>query len=45
MGDRPENAPTCARVRIKYTEKTSVDPWGQSRGPKELSGITGPATG
>ena len=40
-----EMVPGCARVRTKCTEKTSVDLWGQSGDPSELSGVTGPARG
>jgi hypothetical protein len=32
-------------VRIKCAEKTSVDLWGQSRGPRELPGVTAPTKG
>jgi hypothetical protein len=32
-------------VRTKCAEKTSVDLWGQSRNPRELSGVTGPGHG
>ena len=44
MTDR-EVLPGCARVRIKCAEKTSVGLWGQSRDPRELPGVTGPARG
>ena len=33
----------CARVRTKCVEKTNVGLWGQSRDPRELPGVTGPA--
>ena len=44
MTDR-ELVPGCTRVRTKCAEKTSVDLWGQSRDPRELPGVTGPARG
>jgi hypothetical protein len=37
--------PGCARVRTKCAEKASVDLWGQTRGPRELPGVTGPSHG
>ena len=40
-----EVLPGWARVRTKYAEKTSVSLWGQSRDPRELSGVTGAGTG
>ena len=39
MTDR-EVLPGCARVRTKCAGKTSVGLWGQSRDPRELSGVT-----
>jgi hypothetical protein len=44
VNDR-EVVPGCARVRTNCAEKTSIDLWGQSRGPRELPGVLGPATG
>jgi hypothetical protein len=44
MTDR-EVIPGCARMRTKCAKNTSVDLWGQSRGPRELPGVIGPATG
>ena len=44
MTDR-EVLPGCTRVRTKCAEKTSVGLWGQSRDPRELPGVTGPARG
>ena len=35
----------CSRVRTNCAEKTSVGLWGQSRDPRELSGVTGVSPG
>jgi hypothetical protein len=39
-----EVVPGCTQVRTKCTEKTSVGLWGQSRDPRQLPGVIGPAT-